>query len=93
MEIEPSDCGRNEGTAQPENDVVKQRGRPKSVPKNDITLARVHHMRFMGVPVRDIAEEIGVSRRTFYRRFEQIKYKNLDPDTPFSKHPPIYIYS
>ena len=85
MEIEPSDCGRNEGTAQPENDVVKQRGRPKSVPKNDITLARVHHMRFMGVPARDIAEEIGVSRRTFYRRFEQIKYKNLDPDTPFSK--------
>jgi hypothetical protein len=36
-------------------------------------------------PAKDIAEEIGVSRRTFYRRFEQIKYKNLDPDTPFSK--------
>ena len=64
---------------------VKQKGRPKSVPKNDITLARVHHMRFMGVPAKDIAEEIGASRRTFYRRFEQIKYKNLDPDTPFSK--------
>ena len=92
-EVEPSDIVDGDSIAQPEDDVVKQKGRPKSVPKNDITLARVHHMRFMGVPARDIAEEIGVSRRTFYRRFEQIKYKNLDPDTPFSKHPPIYIYS
>ena len=70
-EVEPSDIVDGDSIAQPEDDVVKQKGRPKSVPKNDITLARVHH--------------IGVSRRTFYRRFEQIKYKNLDPDTPFSK--------
>ena len=84
-EVEPSDIVDGDSIAQPEDDFVKQKGRPKSVPKNDITLARVHHMRFMGVPAKDIAEEIGASRRTFYRRFEQIKYKNLDPDTPFSK--------
>ena len=68
-EVEPSDIVDGDSIAQPEDD----------------TLARVHHMRFMGVPAKDIAEEIGASRQTFYRRFEQIKYKNLDPDTPFSK--------
>ena len=53
--------------------------------KNDLTLARIHHMRFMNVPVETIAKEIGVSRRTFYRRWNQIAQLNLDPETPFSK--------
>jgi hypothetical protein len=43
-EVEPSDIVDGDSIAQPEDDVVKQKGRPKSVPKNDITLARVHHI-------------------------------------------------
>lgn len=43
-EVEPSDIVDGDSIAQPEDDVVKQKGRPKSVPKNDITLARVHHV-------------------------------------------------
>ena len=36
-EVEPSDIVDGDSIAQPEDDVVKQKGRPKSVPKNDIT--------------------------------------------------------
>jgi DNA invertase Pin-like site-specific DNA recombinase len=42
-------------------------------------------MRFMGVPTENIAREIGISRRTYFRVLQQIQHKNLDPDTPFSK--------
>jgi hypothetical protein len=62
----------------------KRRGRPAS-PSNDITLGYVHHMRFMGVPAEDIAREIGISRRTYFRVLQQIQHKNLGPDTPFSE--------
>lgn len=62
-----------------------KRGRPPVVPENDLTLGRVHHMRFMNVPVKVIADEIGVSKRTFYRRWKQIEKLDLDPDTPFSQ--------
>ena len=47
----------------------RKRGRPAAVVKNDLTLARIHHMRFMNVLVKTIAKEIGDSRRTFYRRW------------------------
>ena len=50
----------------------RKRGRPTAAVKNDLTLARIHHMRFMNVPVETIAKEIGVSKRTFYRRWNQI---------------------
>ena len=63
----------------------RKRGRPAAAVKNDLTIARIHHMRFMNVPVETIAKEIGVSRRTFYRRWNQIAQLNLDPETPFSK--------
>ena len=63
----------------------RKRGRPTAAVKNDLTLARIHHMRFMNVPVETIAKEIGVSKRTFYRRWSQIAQLNLDPETPFSK--------
>ena len=78
----------------------RKRGRPTAAVKNDLTLARIHHMRFMNVPVETIAKEIGVSKRTFYRRWNQmigvskrtfyrrwnqIAQLNLDPETPFSK--------
>lgn len=63
----------------------RKRGRPAAAVKNDLTIARIHHMRFMNVPVETIAKEIGVSRRTFYRRWNQIAHLNLDPETPFSK--------
>lgn len=64
---------------------IKRRGRPAAKPKNDLTLGRVYHMRFLGVPAETIAEDIGVSRRTFYRRLALINGKNLSEDTPFSK--------
>ena len=41
----------------------RKRGRPTAAVKNDLTLARIHHMRFMNVPVETIAKEIGRSRR------------------------------
>lgn len=63
----------------------RKRGRPSAVVKNDLTLARIHHMRFMNVPVETIAEELGVSKRTFYRRWKQIACMDLDPETPFSR--------
>ena len=51
-----------------------KRGRPSVVPK-----------RFMGISVEAIAKEIGVSKRTFYRRWTQAEKLGLDPDTPFSQ--------
>ena len=71
------------GSAMPGN--AKRRGRPAVEPKNDLSLGRVRHMRFIGVPAETIAEEIGVSKRTFYRRLNQINGKNISDDTPFSK--------
>ena len=62
-----------------------KRGRPSVVPKYDITLGCVQHKRFMGISVEAIAKEIGVSKRTFYRRWTQAEKLGLDPDTPFSQ--------
>ena len=39
----------------------------------------------MGISVEAIAKEIGVSKRTFYRRWTQAEKLGLDPDTPFSQ--------
>ena len=65
--------------------VPQKRGRPTCVPANDITLARVRHMRFMNIPVSEIAKEIGVSKRTFYRQWKKVMENHPDDDTPFSK--------
>ena len=46
-----------------------KRGRPSVRPENDMTFGHVQHLRIMGVPVEAIAKEIGVSRRTFYRKW------------------------
>ena len=62
-----------------------KRGRPSVVPKYDITLGCVQHKRFMGISVEAIAKEIGVSKRTFYRRWTQAEKLGLDPDPPFSQ--------
>ena len=35
--------------------------------------------------VEAIAKEIGVSKRTFYRRWTQAEKLGLEPDTPFSQ--------
>ena len=69
----------------PGDDRPKRRGRPCVRPENDITLARVRHMQFMGISAGEIAAKIGVSRRTFYRKLEQTRGKNPDPETPFSQ--------
>ena len=62
-------------------------GRPTCKPKNDLTLEQVRHMRFMRVSVADIASTIGVSKRTFYRKWAALNGNNVDVDydTPFSK--------
>lgn len=65
----------------------RKRGRPSAVVKNDLTLARIHHMRLMNVSVGTIAEELGVSRRTFYRRWKLAEKRDIDESTPFSQWP------
>ena len=69
----------------PENAALPQkRGRPSSVPSNDLTFEKVRYMRSMGVTVSEIAREIGVSKRTFYRRWRNIADSMLE-GTPFSQ--------
>ncbi len=63
----------------------RRRGRPSVIVKNDLTLGHVRHMRFMNNSVEKIAEEIGVSKRTFYRRWKQAEKMNIDENTPFSR--------
>ena len=63
----------------------RKRGRPAVIVKNDLTLGHVRHMRFMNNSVEKIAEEIGVSKRTCYRRWEQAEKMNIDENTPFSR--------
>ena len=62
-----------------------RRGRPPVEPQNDYTLGRVQHMRVMGVSVETISREIGVSKRTFYRRWKDAERLCLGPDIPFSR--------
>ena len=83
----PDDIDSCNGT--PEDSVESapshKRGRPSANPKSDLTFGHVQHMRFMGISVEKIAKEIGVSKRTFYRRWMQAENKGLAPDTPFSQ--------
>ena len=62
-----------------------KRGRPSVRPENDMTFGHVQHLRIMGVPVEAIAKEIGVSRRTFYRKWTQAQGLGPAPETPFSQ--------
>lgn len=62
-----------------------RRGRPYVTPNEDLTLGQVRHMRFMNVPMQTIADSLGVSKRTLYRRLQEINGKHLDENTPFSK--------
>lgn len=75
----------NGGNGSVPDEPVKRRGRPEARPTNDLTLGHVNHMRFMGVPAETIAQEIGVSKRTLYRRLAEVNGKNISPDTPFSQ--------
>ena len=79
------DEGGKDNSPQKMSAAPARRGRPVVLPKNDLTLGCVHQMRDMGVPAGTIAKEIGVSKRTFYRRLEQIAGKSISEDTPFSK--------
>lgn len=60
-------------------------GRPHARPVNDLTLGDILHKRFMNVPMESIASELGVSRRTLYRKLDAIYGKNIDENTPFSQ--------
>lgn len=63
---------------------TQKRGRPVKPPVNDITLLQVEKMQSNGMKADDIAAFIGVSRRTFYRKFNKAKQESLDPLTPYS---------
>ena len=66
-------------------DTPRRRGRPAVQPQNNLTLGQVYHMRCMGITAESIAAKIGVSKRTFYRRLNQVDRKNISEDTPFSQ--------
>lgn len=69
-----------------ENIQIPKRGRPAAVPKNDLTLERISNMRRLGVSANDIAKELGVSKRTYYRGLEKLKTGGPHScDSPFSK--------
>ena len=62
-----------------------RKGRPYTAPNEDLTLAQVRHMRFINIPMQIIADTLGVSKRTLFRRLHDINGKHLDENTPFSK--------
>ena len=80
-----SDCCDGTPETSVANSLSHKRGRPSANPKSDLTFGHVQHMRFMGISVEKIAKEIGVSKRTFYRRWMKAENKGLAPDTPFSQ--------
>lgn len=66
-------------------DEKPRRGRRPAVPERDLTLAQVRDMKKSGVGLDEIAHLIGVSRRTFFRRWATVQDSCPDPRTPFSK--------
>lgn len=68
----------------PENP-KKRRGRPPAVPENDISVRQAEKMRSDGLSLDEIAAHIGVSRRTFFRRWDAAREKKADPEMPFSR--------
>lgn len=65
--------------------LVKKYGRPSCIPVHDMTLDEVRSKRDTNTSIGDIAKEIGVSKRTFYRKWNAISNKALDGATPFSE--------
>ena len=64
-----------------------RRGRKPAVPSQDISLAQALQMNAGGTSLADIANYIGVSRRTFFRRWSAAQASGIDPETPFSDWP------
>jgi hypothetical protein len=60
-------------------------GRRPIAPKHDLTLAQVKELQNRGTGLDGIAHLIGVSRRTFFRKWAAVHRLNPDPETPFSK--------
>ena len=60
-------------------------GRRPIVPEHDLTLAQVRELQNRGTCLDGIARLIGVSRRTFFRKWAAVQSLSPDPETPFSK--------
>ena len=60
-------------------------GRRPIVPEHDLTLAQVRELQNRGTCLDGIARLIGVSRRTFFRKWAVVQTLSPDRETPFSK--------
>ena len=69
------------------DDHIPAVGRPRIPSKKDWTIAQIQHARFLNVPMAEIAQSLGVSVRTLYRRWDAATKAHLHPDTPYSKWP------
>lgn len=69
------------------DDHISTAGRPRIPAKNDWTISQIQHARFLKVPMTEIAQSLGVSVRTLYRRWDAVTKAHLHPDTPYSKWP------
>lgn len=64
-----------------------RRGRRPVAPAQDISFAQALQMNAGGTSLANIADYIGVSRRTFFRRWSAARASGIDPETPFSDWP------
>lgn len=69
------------------NDNALPPERPRAEVKEDLTIAQIHHARFMNVPMTEIARSMGISVRTLHRRWKAAVEAHLPPDTPYSQWP------
>ena len=62
-------------------------GRPRKEVREDLTINQIRHARFLGVPMTEIAQSLGISTRTLHRRWKAVIEEHINPETPYSKWP------
>jgi len=68
----------------PAPQAAPKKGRPRVAAENDISLETALLMLSTGLTAQEVADYIGVSRRTFFRRLSEAKRQRVDLCTPFS---------